>query len=93
MGNDTEGVALKLRTGGFGGLCGHEAECGCGIEYLAPCGEVKAGCRPAYFGPEDSYYTAEAVCNIAADESHEYCQWARDLLNKHNPFAILEGDA
>lgn len=41
-------VAEHLRDGGFGGLVQGDAQCGCELSDLNPCGETFATCKPAY---------------------------------------------
>lgn len=43
-------VALKDR--GYDGLVSVDAECGCELADLVPCGECCCGCTPAYRGPD-----------------------------------------
>ncbi len=86
-------VMAWLRANGYDGLC--NIECGCGVENLAPCGEIMADCKPAYAGPgeEDGvYYYAskeardEAVKHaqkLAADEKEEPPAAAVEAANGH----------
>lgn len=48
-------VREYLKENGYDGLCNPELECGCGLDDLAPCGEMGMDCEPAYVAesPED----------------------------------------
>lgn len=41
-------IADKIMSEGFDGICNGEAECGCGVADLQPCGESFADCVLAY---------------------------------------------
>lgn len=47
----TKIVRKYLSENGFDGLYNADAECGCRIDDLAPCGEPIGECRPGYSGP------------------------------------------
>ena len=50
---------------GFDGLCNPEAECGCGLEDLIPCGEACDDCEPAKFKScQDCKSEPNADCTI-----------------------------
>ena len=47
--NVKEIIIKHLKDNGFDGLCNPEAPCGCGIDDLAPCGDLDfIDCQPAY---------------------------------------------
>lgn len=59
-------ILVKFLTdNGYDGLCNPDAECGCGIDDLAPCGSSFLGCKAAYKSKNiteqsrdcDEYYT------------------------------------
>ena len=43
-------LCAGLQAGGFDGLCNRDAECGCFLDDLAPCGEDPTPCEPGYIG-------------------------------------------
>lgn len=43
-------VREHLRAGGFDGLVQVDAECGCELDDLQPCGECFASCEPGFRG-------------------------------------------
>jgi hypothetical protein len=49
-------VKAYLTEHGHDGLCNPEAECGCGIGGLAPCGEMGERCEPARLDEEADFY-------------------------------------
>jgi len=52
-----EMVARYLRLLHFDGLWREDGEdgCGCGLDDLAPCGEMTDGCRAGYRWPDDTF--------------------------------------
>lgn len=46
-------VAEYLEAHGYDGLCDEDNECGCLLEDLAPCGEVRMGCQAGWRVPCD----------------------------------------
>ena len=45
-------VRQYLMLNDYDGLCEPEMECGCGLDDLAPCGDLKADCKSAYRIPD-----------------------------------------
>ena len=60
-----------LKDNGYDGLVSDDAECGCEIADLVPCGECCCGCCPAYRGADPSgesewlMYQDKQAANIA----------------------------
>ena len=44
----TKMVRLHLTANGFEGLVSEDSECGCTLDDLAPCGEMKADCAAGH---------------------------------------------
>lgn len=55
-------AAVYIKEHGYDGLCNDE--CGCGIDDLAPCGEVMGTCTAAFKGADDLFYDAGARPDI-----------------------------
>lgn len=68
-------VAEHLRANGFGGLVQPDAQCGCCLGDLQPCGEDFSSCKPAYQ-------------HTHADRPDE---WLMSASKELAPDAILEG--
>jgi hypothetical protein len=47
-------VKAHLVANGFDGLLNEDAECGCLVEDLRPCGDDCSDCRPGYKGADES---------------------------------------
>jgi len=52
-----------LTTNGYDGLCCED--CGCGIDDLAPCGDMRLDCVPAY---KDNSCPDKAICEYARED-------------------------
>lgn len=72
-------LATFLKDNGYDGLCNPQAECGCSIDDLFPCGEYQHGdCIVAYLGcaeddpEEDWFYLSKQDAEDSMQHSPAY---------------------
>ncbi len=52
--NIGEIIEHYLTSNNYDGLFNPDYECGCDLDYLAPCGEIQICCKPGYSIPDKS---------------------------------------